>query len=225
MTISSADRERWLAERRKYLCASEASVALRESSYMTREDLILEKAGLQPAWAGSEQTDLGLDLEPAIAKAATRKWGWQLEACGALIADPLCASLAATPDYFVETPWGRGVVQIKLTTCQPTEDCKPRKNGEPSTARYANGAPLDYQLQVQAELAVTGLEWGALLVLHTCAPHFKLRAYSVRRHEGAIARIRAEADAFMREVHQLRANSTRQEQLRAFVAHENERNA
>lgn len=184
---------------------------------MTREDLLLEKAGLKPAWEGSEQTDLGLDLEPAIAKAASRKWGWHLEAHGALKVDPWCQYLASTPDYIAITPWGDAVVQIKLTTCQPTEDCKPRKNGEPSTARYAAGAPLDYQLQVQAELACTGLEWGCLLVLHACAPHFKLRAYPVRRHEGAIARIRTEAAVFMGDVHATK--------LRAAPAHEERRSA
>lgn len=213
---SSSDRAAWLAARRGYLCASEVSVALRESSYMTREQLVLEKAGLAPAWAGSEQSDLGLDMEPAIAAAAHRKWGWTMEACGRLLVDAQCQHLAGTPDYFVHTPWGTGVCQVKMTTCQAAEDCRPRKGGEPSTARYAGGAPLDHQLQVTAELSCTGLEWGTLLVLHTCAPSFKLRAYPVRRNERAIARIRQEAVAFMSEVNALRANN-----LRAEVAHEN----
>lgn len=202
---SHTDRDAWLAARMDRVCGSEAPALLGESSYMTREQLRMCKAGLVDEWQGSEQTDLGLDLEPAIAAAATRKWGWKMERCGLLIQDPHCPALAATPDYFVETPWGRAVCQIKLTTCQAAEDCKPRKSGEPSTARYAHGAPLDFQIQITAELAAVGLEWGCLLVLHACAPTFKLRAYPVQRNDGVVSRIRREAVLLMDEVRALRA--------------------
>jgi putative phage-type endonuclease len=231
----SSDRAAWLAARRLLVTASDVAAILGESKYKTREQLRMEKAGLAEEWAGSEQTDIGLDLEPAIARMAMRKFGWKLHEAGVLRVDASCPLLGATPDYLLLTPqsdlrvrWrkaggkfelyvphvesvdvnaddlGLSIVQIKATTCQATEDCKPQKSGAESTAVWSKGPPLDYQLQVQTELAVTGAEWGALLVLHLCAPCFKLRAYPIRRHEAVIARIRAEVPIFMAEVDRLK---------------------
>jgi hypothetical protein len=200
--ISSDGREAWLAARKQYVCGSEVAAMLNESPYAdaTRGSVVMGKAGLADPWVGSEQADIGLDLEPAIARIAERRWGWRLVRVAELIVDAECPQLAATPDYLVITPWGVGSVQIKMTTCQAQEDCKPRKGGLPSTAAYANGAPLQHQLQQQAEMACLGLEWSTLLVLHTAAPTFKVRAYPVRRHEGCIARLRGEAAALMADV-------------------------
>lgn len=204
--ISADQREPWLAARREYVCSSEVAAMLGEAPFKdaTRGRVLLEKAGLGDPWEGSEQTQLGLDLEPAIARAAARRWGWKLFRCAELIVDSECHALAATPDYLVEGPWGLGCVQVKLTTCQAAEDCKPKKDGSPSTAAYAGGAPLYHQLQQQAELACLGLKWSALLVLHACAPSFKLRAYALQRHDDAIARIRREAVLLMDEVRAVR---------------------
>lgn len=200
--ISSDNREAWLAARKQYVCGSEVAAMLVESPYAdaTRGSVVMEKCGLADPFIGTEQTKLGNYLEPAVAEFATREWGWILIRCGELIADSECPYLAATPDYLVLTPWGVASVQIKCTVAMAQEDCKPRKNGEPSTASYAQGAPLHHQLQQQAELACLGLEWSTLLVLHAAGAGMKVRSYPVRRHEGVIARIRSEAAALMGEV-------------------------
>ena len=204
--ISSDNREAWLAARKQYVCGSEVAAMLGESPYAdaTRGSVVMEKAGLADPFVGTEQTKLGNYLEPAVAEFVRREWGWVLIRCGELIRDAESECLAATPDYLVLTPWGIGSVQIKCTVAMAQEDCKPRKDGQPSTAAYANGAPLHHQLQQQAELACLGLEWSTLLVLHAAGPGMKVRAYSTRRHEGVIARIRGEAAALMAEVKALR---------------------
>lgn len=203
--LTSDNRDEWLAARRNYLCSSEVAGALGQAEWLTRAQVVMNKAGFGDEWSGNEQTEMGNELEPAIARIAERRWGWRMTRWAELVVDAHCPYLAATPDYLVATPWGNGCVQIKLTTCQAQEDCRPRKNGEPSTAAYAGGPPIYHQLQQTAELAVMGLEWSALLVLHTCAPHFKLRAYALRRNELAIAKIRRTAEEVMLEVEALKA--------------------
>jgi hypothetical protein len=200
--ISADNRDAWLAARRQYVCGSEVSAMLGESPYAdaTRGSVVMAKAGLADPWASSEQAKLGNYLEPAVAAFVSKEWGWRLVRCAELIVDRECAFLSATPDYLMLTPWGVANCQIKTTVAMAQDDCKPRKGGLPSTAAYANGAPLHHQLQQMAELACLGLEWSTLLVLHASGAGMKVRSYPVRRHDGVIARIRAEAAALIGDV-------------------------
>jgi predicted phage-related endonuclease len=195
-------REYWLRQRHDRITASDVAILLGESKYHSRDDLIERKSTRyeQLAHYASESTEIGQELEPAIIEIARKRYGWQLERNHALLLDPSCERLGATPDAFMTSPWGRAVVQIKFTSCQPPEKCKPtRRDGAPSGAAFAFGAPLDYQIQIQAELAVTGLDHGVLLVLHS-AGGFALRAYYVPRHEAVIERIRREVVAAWAEI-------------------------
>lgn len=198
----SSDRGAWLAARRELVTASDVAALLGESPYKTREQLRMEKAGLAEEWAGDEQTELALALEPYVMAMARERWGWKICPVGRLFNDASEPRLGATPDGSMDTPWGDANVQIKVTSAKPTEMCKPRKDGSPSTAAFAAGAPLHYQLQVQAEMAVMGVAHSSLLVLHT-GP-LALRAYYVPRHDGVIARIRREVVVFWSEVEALR---------------------
>jgi hypothetical protein len=204
--IFAADRPRWLDARLLYLTASDAAIALEVSRYRDRQGLLEEKAGLrESSYEHNEQQELGLLLEPTIARVAMARWGWNLVFCGELIVDSACPTLASTPDYLMDTPWGLGVVQVKTTTAKAQEDINPTlKDGSPSTAMFAKGPPLDYVLQVQAEMACVGARLGCLLVGHFCAPGFKVRAYPVLRHDVAVDRIRTASVAFMRDVNRLK---------------------
>lgn len=200
--IYSADRGPWLDARTRYLTASDAAVALEVSRYRTRATLVDEKAGIVPStFESNEQMEIGLLMEPTIARIAVARWGWDLLLCGELIVDSACQTLASTPDYLMDTPWGLAVVQVKTTTAKAQEDINPvLKDGSPSTAMFAKGPPLDFILQVQAEMACCDARLGCLLVGHFCAPGFKVRAYPMIRNELAIAKIRQESVAFMRDV-------------------------
>ncbi len=204
--IYAEDREHWLAARLRYLTASDAAIALEVSRYRDRQGLLEEKAGLrESSFQHNEQQEIGLLLEPTIARLAMKRWGWNLVLCGELIVDSACPTLASTPDYLMDTPWGLGVVQVKTTTGKAQEDIKPTlKDGSESTAMFAKGPPLDYVLQVQAEMACVGAQLGCLLVGHFCAPSFKVRAYPILRHEVAVQRIREASVAFMRDVDHLK---------------------
>lgn len=206
---STKDRAGWLLARQAYVCGSEVAAMLGEGAgdNNTRAQLVMLKAGLAEPWAGNESSETGRDLEESgfYQLRAKRKWGWNLRPCGLLLRDTVCPQLAATPDFILDTQCGPAVVQAKGSNAQAQEDCKPLKSGAPSTAAYASGPPIYYVLQIQAELACTGLEWGALLVLHAAAGAWKLRAYPVRRHEALIARIRAEAPKVLAEAEALKA--------------------
>ena len=205
----SSDRPTWLAARQNYVGSSDVAAMLGESKYMDRAQLIMLKAGLAEPFQGNETTRHGMYMEPYFIGAARGEFGWVLEPYGLLVEDRECPALAATPDFVARTPWGLALVQTKFVTSQAQEDVKPRRDGKPSEAAFANGAPLYYQLQQQAELACTGLEWNALLVLHAAGAGFKLRSYLTRRHAGVVSRLRAEATRLMADVEALKAGHIR----------------
>ena len=199
----SGEREAWLAERMRYVTASDVASLLGENKHKTRESLMLEKRGLLAGFKGNEYTELASEFEEPLFKVARRRYGWSLFANGLeLHVDKECPRHAATPDAIMVTPWGLAVVQTKWSTCQAQKDIKPvTKSGKPSEAIYLNGPPLNYQLQVQSEMACTGFEHAVLLVMHTCPPKgLTLVPYYIPRHTGAISRIRREVNLFWNEI-------------------------
>lgn len=200
--VHQSDRDAWLEARKAYCTASDVVVAMGQSPYMTRAELVDSKLGLfQRAQPDGESAALGLLLEEGLCKLVRSLWGWPVEEYGWLTSDDRCEALAATPDLTMQTPWGPALVDMKVTSAQAQEDCKPG-----STARFANGCPLDYALQLQAQMACMGREyrWASILALHIAGGKTKLRAYPVRRSEAVIADIRDTAIALMREVNERR---------------------
>jgi hypothetical protein len=216
MTIHSSDRDAWLAARRELITASDVARLLCEGYAKTdkereqqRAQLIMEKAGLADEWKGDERTELAGLLEDAVIGVAAKRFGWKLEPYGLLKVDSVCKRLGGTPDAILIGPFGDLVVNVKISSASPPEDIKPtRKDGTPSEAAYLHGPPLYYQLQLQAEMAVTGMQHSGLLVLHH-GRGLKLRGYYVPRHEQVIARIRREVDLAWTEVEALRAGKVR----------------
>jgi putative phage-type endonuclease len=190
MAIHSSDRDAWLLARQQYICASEIAAVLGENEYMTREQIIQEKIGMAQPFEGNERTENALALEAWVAQRAAEKWGWKLTAHGALVPDPDCEFLAATPDFVNEAG---EPVQVKVTSVKPYEEVK----------KYGGAPPLNYQLQVMAEMACLGAPRGFLLVFHTLP--LIVRSYPIERHEGVISRIRREAETAMLEVRSKRA--------------------
>ena len=193
-------REEWLAERRKYVTASDVGALLDESPYKTRAQLIMEKLGLDDGWSGDENSRNCERLETVVLDWAREDFGWDTQHNRELFVDKECPRHAATPDAWMDAPWGRCVVQVKVMQSPAQEDCKPfTAKGAPSTAAFLNGPPLHIALQVQSEMAVMECAHAVVLVLHRAGP-LKLRPYYVARHEGAIARIRREVVRFWDEI-------------------------
>jgi hypothetical protein len=210
--VHQADNhEAWLAARRELITASDVSRLLgigwaksEDEAKQQRGQLVMEKAGLAEGFAGNETTDIGTELELPLLQIAGKRMGLTIEPCGMLMKHPTIARLGATPDAFIVTRYGKFPVNAKVTSAQPPEQCKPRRDGKPSEATYANGLPLYHRTQALAEAMVCGASHGAMAVLH-CAGGLTLRLYLQPRHEKLEARIEAEVASAWREIETLRA--------------------
>lgn len=211
----------WFAARREFIGGSEVSDVMgygyiderkhrteaeqKAARVEARNLVLMRKAGLAEEWEGNETSKVGQDFEPGFINMAKRKWGWNLVPYGELVYDRVCSRLACTPDFYVDAPWGRGLVQTKFSGTQAQDDCRPKADGSPSTATYADGPPTRYVLQMQAEMACTGLAWNVLMVLHASGGQFKGKLYPVQRHDGVVAAIRRHVAAAWADVERLRA--------------------
>lgn len=150
-------REEWLAARKSGVGASEAAAVLGVDPYKSRYSLWAEKTGkVEPGDVG-EPAYWGNVLEPVILAECEKRMGWQFS----VKTKPFdmrwtwgpSGKLFATLDAVaVRDGHGFGVVDAKAP-------------GARQAPAWAAGAPLVYQVQIQAQLAVTGFKWGALAVL------------------------------------------------------------
>lgn len=187
-TVSEAtDHETWLKARRElhekgYIGASEVATVMGENPYQSALDWYLERTGERPRFEGNAHTRRGQVFEAAILEHANgegilddgRLWG-------ALLAHDT-HPVACTPDAY-ELGHNRRLVQIKDT--RQTWDEEP---------------PLMYQIQVQAELLVTGQPAGVLLAY---MGNKELGHWVIEAHEGAQSAIVEAATDAIRRVREL----------------------
>lgn len=156
-------RERWLAARVGGIGASEAAALFTDetgkslSPYTTPFGLWLEKRGeLPPVDLNGEWVQWGNILEEPIARRyaeVTGRFVWQ--AGPYCVAEHPTAPLFATPDrWILDAPdrAGAGLLQIKNAGAYKAHD-------------WLEGPPQHIQIQVQAEMAVTGRDWDSVAVL------------------------------------------------------------
>lgn len=209
------DRQAWLAARQEAFGASDVARLLGEGYAKSEADraaqrglVIMEKAGLAEQFEGNETTEMGTLLELPLLDIASKRLGLKIEPCGTWMLHPTIPRLGATPDAFIVTSAGKMPINVKVTSAAAQEDCKPKKDGTPSGAAYAGGAPLYHRIQIMAEAMVVGSEHAGLLVLHANAG-LKLRLYIQPRHSGLCDRIRAEVERGWVDVEALRAGKVR----------------
>lgn len=154
---ASKARERWLRSRKKGIGASDAPIVLGLSPWKTALELWAEKRGLlDDVVQESEAQRMGRRLERIVAmEYRDRHPEQRVKNPGAtkLTRHPEHSFLFATLDRTIEdTNDGLGVLEIKTT-------------GERWADQWADDAPLMYQVQLQHQMMVSGLEWGVLAVL------------------------------------------------------------
>lgn len=172
----------WLEARRAGLGATDAAAALGVSPWKSQFQLWSEKVGLvEPAdLSNNEAVAWGTRLQPIIGDAFRDATGREVFheprfAVRKRIDLPwMLASLDAT--QACESKSAMGVLEIKTT-------------GNHRVADWDDEPPLHYQIQLQHQLAVTGMEWGTLCVL---IGGQKLRWFDQERNERFI---KAMADA------------------------------
>lgn len=162
------DRDAWLEARTRYITASDVAKALSIPWTSGRNgtpgaeryaSLIASKRGQTEPRAQTEQMWWGSELEPHIIERLGRAPGptngWDVRPCGLLIEDAECRALAATPDFWAHDGERAMVGDLKISAFA----WRPTKL-KPSREQYI---PLDYQWQIQAQIACTGATHGVLV--------------------------------------------------------------
>jgi len=156
--ITCADRPSWLEARRQGLGASDAPVILGLSPWKTPLALYAEKLGLE--LEAPEQTEAmawGLRLQPVIIAAFEEQSGRAALPQRDFLIDRSPEHpwmLASLDGWTKRRPEDTqvGVLEVKTTAAFRTED-------------WAEAPPLQYQVQVQHQLAVVGARWGTIVCL------------------------------------------------------------
>lgn len=146
---------RWKALRGAGIGASEAAAALGLDPWRSPLSLWLEKRGELPGWGGNERSYWGLALEEPIAQRFAEHTGLVVRRADVLLAHPDHPWMRATPDrWFFGHVGDPGVLELKCTDS--------RNEGEWED----DNVPDHYYIQVQWQLAVTGLRraWIAVLI-------------------------------------------------------------
>jgi putative phage-type endonuclease len=189
LVIECATEAEWLEQRRQGIGASEAAAILGASPWQSALSVWARKLGLDDESVDSEAMEWGSELEPLIANKYERVTGRELMNLGryAVLYDPARPWLRCTLDRVIKPVAGHegpGVLEIKTAGAQFGRDWED------------NGVPMHYQIQVQHQLAVTGLKWGAVAVL---IGGQKFRQTDIERDDALIAEIVSAEDRFWNE--------------------------
>jgi putative phage-type endonuclease len=152
-------REEWLAARMHGVGGSDAAAVLGVSEWRSRYQLYLEKRReLERADVQSEAARWGLLHERTIAAEYERITGRALFDLGDFaICRPVDRPfMFATHDRIIDAVDGRGPGILSIKTTDKSQGHKWLGD---------TPAPLDYQIQLQHELSVSGFRWGSFAVL------------------------------------------------------------
>lgn len=171
------DRAEWLKERAKGVGASEVcSIIAPEIAYEPALALWMRRTGRVTEEKSSSYMTSGRYHEPGVAHWFSDEYSCKLEYAGnKSLVSATYPHLRATPDYYVTSPtFGPGLVEAK---CRFSPADSMEFSGEHPT--------LKWQIQVQAQLAVTGRTWGAVAAL-VVGDHM---AWVMKRDDEFIARL------------------------------------
>lgn len=179
-------RAEWLEQRRHGIGASEAPVVMGVSKFQSPLDLWAQKRGLLPIDAEqNEAMEIGLLLEPVILGLYAKRREIQVERPEpyTLVRSERRPVMFATFDGFQQdSERGRGVVEIKTTSVDLREGEEP---------------PEAYQVQIQHQMEVAGVEWGTIVALIRGQ---RLAWWDVQRHDKFIRVLTDKELAFWKRV-------------------------
>lgn len=159
-TLKFKTREEWLAGRNGGIGGSDAAAAIGASKWLDPTTLWMEKLGLIEPQAESEAMYWGHVHEPSIgaryAEISGRavvhnedQWRYVIHQ------HPQHDFLLATLDFEqVDRSKGPGVLE-----------CKATGSIQADPEEYACDPPIEWQIQVQHQLMVTGMQWGTIACL------------------------------------------------------------
>lgn len=186
------DRRRWLRARRTGLGASDIASILGVSPFKEATELAvyLDKTSLDdPSEDGAtEQMRWGNRLENAVVQEFSvrhaRELGVKVLPTPGLLTLASHPVLLCTPDRLLaDRKTGRIIATLEVKTA-----------GWRQRSKWDHEVPIGYQVQVQQQLAITGLLYGYLVVLH--AGQEMPEPYLIERDEDAIPLIIERAEAW-----------------------------
>lgn len=176
--ITIKDESNWHELRAANIGGSEIAALFGACSYLTELELWLIKRGeISGEIEDNARMFWGRMVEEAVAQGVAATNGWKVENPKAYFTCDDTPGMGCTPDRIVykadcALP---GLLQIKNVDWLVF---KKWEDGQP---------PLQYQLQLQHELACTGYSWGAVAVL---VGGNDLKIFEYDAHQGAITRIK-----------------------------------
>lgn len=190
--IPITSREQWLRERSKDVTASVVGALRGLSPYVSRLKLYKMHTGFEFDTTANVRMRRGLLLESAIAqRVAEDNPGWFIAPAGVYLRDPT-AMLGATPDFFIDTDRGRGVLQTKLVTAQAFKSGW-IVDGEPQV-------PTWIMLQTLTEAMLSDAAFGKVGVWIDDPFRDDCYVFDIERHAGAEAAIYADVARFWDDV-------------------------
>lgn len=184
--INSATREEWLIRRMSFVGGSEIAALFGVSARQSAFRLWAEKSGfISPVnLADDPFVKRGRRLEQFVADDYAESTGHDVVNLGefATFIDEREPHLAATLDRRIDNAGERGPGALECKTAHAF-----------LKHAWEDGAPLPYQLQLQAQLACTGWKWGVLACL-IAGDDF--RYFEYERHDELIALMREKVAAF-----------------------------
>ena len=174
--VSSMRPDEWLAIRKKSIGGSEIAAAVGLSRWKTPFQLFAEKTGLiKPDNKQTEAMYWGTVLEAIIREEFTKRTGYEVTKPDFIFAAANYSFLTANLDGIIDFGNGEyGVLEIKTS------------NGYSESDWADDGCPVEYFLQVQHYLYVTGLKRGYIAVL-IGGSNFRL--IEIQREDNVIQKI------------------------------------
>lgn len=159
-TIKIVDQQQWLTQRMRDITSTEISALYGLSPYITEFELFHQKRdGKVVRIEPNERMTWGTRLESTIAHGAAEDQGWEIEHMNVYMRDPeIC--MGSSFDFMIKTsPKGPGLLEIKnVDGLQYSRNWI--DDGEGNIE-----APQHIELQLQHQLEVADLEWGAIVAL------------------------------------------------------------
>jgi len=176
--------KRWHAQRLRTVGASEAASLFGLNPWLSELQLWALKRGITEAGGEeSEYMEWGNRLEGVIAKAYSERTGRKVKRHQRYTVSPLCERLSCHPDFGILGDFP-GLLEVKNVGVTKSSD-------------WEDGAPLHYQIQLQAQLACTGLSWGSIAAL---VGGQKLMWHDYQRNDAFIATLVSKVTEFWRRV-------------------------
>lgn len=171
-------RVKWLRARKSGLGASDTAAVLGLSPWSTPLGVWVDKKTDEVTSLETEAAEWGLAHEATIARRVNHRWRDRIGTVAptpGLLRHSSFGWLLATPDRLLVVD-GRVVGLLEIKTA-----------GHRQRDAWRDGVPVYYQIQVQQQLAVTGLPYAYVAVLH--GGNHMPEPYLIERDETAIAQI------------------------------------